>query len=453
MRKHIKLFFCGLTLTLMTIPSTSAQEFIREFYSLKDWKTIIREIQQDEWLLYRNYEDIRSAFCIVTPSGTSSPMLWFTEQMSFRDFEILDGKYVYFCGMRVNDSTYLEPNGSWGVIRRRNALFGYFKIDDITNPPSGTPIPCYLMEEFANVDLECLDKLEILPVAEGIHLVMTGTTKSGQGCIVDAAAPSYFPFGWDIYVDTSSTGEKFDDVASLDDYIVVTSRFPINYQGFINYFPLPTSFSQSTINSTLYRGELNYTVNDTLLVKHCKDNVFVTGSYSTQQGGIVISGYNFNVPIYSNTLQNITSLAPELQLQDISYNRHSMTLDVLQHIDYTGSPASVVWHLDQTLGSSGILTNSHLYTNEILHSIVCQEYNPNYTIASGEKTSFVRYYQFLLNYNLGCSETFKVPYIKFFHFLEGSVYSVREKTGHHAPEITPTSNPLWPVTKICLSIL
>ena len=94
MRKHIKLFFCGLTLTLMTIPSTSAQEFIREFYSLKDWKTIIREIQQDEWLLYRNYEDIRSAFCIVTPSGTSSPMLWFTEQMSFRDFEILDGKHA-----------------------------------------------------------------------------------------------------------------------------------------------------------------------------------------------------------------------------------------------------------------------------------------------------------------------------------------------------------------------
>ncbi|MCR5064383.1 MAG: hypothetical protein K6A67_01295 [Bacteroidales bacterium] len=437
MKKQVWKFIFLTFATILTTPVVSAQEFIRELAEMKDWHTLIREKKQKEWILYHDYSKKWPTFNIVDPTNTNSPHLAFHDRFLVNDFELLNGEYAYFCGERVNDTGYWQwPSKDWVVVPRRSALVGYFRVDDITSTPLYSPVNCPFLEDFAGVKLKSLDKIEILPVNDGVHLIMTGSTQSGNGCIVDAAASTLFPSTWNVFVDTSSNGEEFDDVAVTGNYIVITSRFPNNQTGHINFFPKPTSYSTSTINSAIFRGMISYSVDDTLLVKHCENDAFVTGTFSYDHNGIVISGYNFTTPIYSIALQNITTLAPELQLKDMSYNNASQTLDVLQNISYGGLLASIVWHLDQTLGSAGTLTNSHFYKDETLHSIVCLKHNPDNTIASGHtrnSSRFALYCQCLLNHHGNCSQDAKTEYTKFNKSLLPDSYQVDEVRGSHCP--------------------
>ncbi len=166
----------------------------------------------------------------------------------------------------------------------------------------------------------------------------------------------------------------------------------------------------------------------------------------------MIGGYNYNSSIYNLILQNNTTLAPDLQLKDMSYNTTSQTLDVLQNIDEGGLLASIVWHLDQTLGSSGMLTNSHYYEDETLHSIACLKYNPNYTIASGhtkDLNRFVHFCQFLLNYHDRCSDVRTIQYTKFSKQLQDDLYRVVEIQGTQSPRLPEAFRLDYPMHNVC----
>ena len=375
------------------------------------------------------------------------------------DFEIIednDRKYVYFCGEWVNDTLeWVEPDESgsknWILHRIRNGVWGYFLLTDWTFHP-GFSINCQKVDTFGDIQLSSLNNIEVLPVANGLHVFMTGTTQSGQGCILDVMSPTHFPSSWDMAIDTSRNNEVFDDVALLDNYLVVTSRRPNVSKGYVNLFKKPTSYNNSTIATELYRGELSYAVDDTLILTHCESDTFATGTYSLAENGMVLSGYDFTAPIYSIVLDNITTLAPNRQMQDISYNKASNVLDVLQHMANTEGLGSIIWHLDQTLGVSGTLTTDHKLEDNTLHSITCLNFAPNYTVASGHSNDgnhIARLTKLKNGISGECTENLETRYNKLYHTLRAEDLDVVNLLERVCPDDMHTWVDEWPISDKC----
>ncbi len=125
---------------------------------MKDWHTLIRELGQNEWLLYHDYSNKWPTFNIVNQTGSSSPYLGFSDRFLVNDFELTeDGEYVFFCGERVNDTGYWEAK-DWVYIPRRSALMGYFRVSDILAAAPYGSVYCPFLEDFARVKLKSLIK-------------------------------------------------------------------------------------------------------------------------------------------------------------------------------------------------------------------------------------------------------------------------------------------------------
>lgn len=453
MRKA-KLLKVVLLLVAVTVSvQSSAQEFVRELHEQKDTKTLLREIGMNHWLMYQHYgTNGWSSFCVVDASGTTYPLMAFTDCLDINDFEIINKKIVYFCG--TIEYCLKDESGDKLIERSSSsAVFGYFNLEEILTP-SGSSVNCVKLDHFGQLALESLDKLEVMNVPDGVHVFMTGSAQNGEGLILDAAATTHFPSSWDLYFDLSLNGEAFDDIALLENYIVVTSRFPNTATGVINLFHKPLSYSSSTLSSTVYRGEVCYGVNDTLLVTHCEREAFSTGTFSSSEGGLVISGYNFSTPIYSIVLDNNTDLAPNLQLRDIRYNKNSQVLDVLQQVSYMAKNdnSSIIWHLDQTLSAHGILNNCHKFRTTTLHSIACLENNPGRTAGSGHdngQSPFALLTHVELGYNGSCSETDIIKYHKLYHILTANSLSIANRQATEIPSELGNSLFDWSIINKC----
>ena len=86
-----------LTVILLRF-TTSAQETVVEPTSFKDNYSIIREINETESLIYNCYQG-SSMFTLTVEGSTTAEMISQGYQLShIRDFEILNGEDVYFCG-------------------------------------------------------------------------------------------------------------------------------------------------------------------------------------------------------------------------------------------------------------------------------------------------------------------------------------------------------------------
>lgn len=430
--------------------AVNSQEFVRELYNRKDTKTLIREIDMNQWLMYQHYgANGWSSFCVVDATGTTYPLMAFQDCVEVNDFEIVDS-IVYFCG--TLEFCAKDESGDKIIARSApSAVFGYFPLGEIVTPP-GPSANCMVVNHFGTLFVESLDKLEVMNVADGIHVVMTGSTQTGEGLVLDAAATSHFPSLWNLYFDLSRTGEAFDDVALVDDYIVVTSRRPTLTTGYINLFDKPHSSSYSSLSSALYRGKVSYLLDDTLLLTRCEKNAFVTGTYSSTEGGLVMSGYNASSPIYSIVLGNISTLAPELQLRDIRFNKNSKVLDVLQHFAFGYDRGSIILHLDQTLGTSGITSNCHIFETNTFHSIACLDYNPDCTAASGHSNDmsfFAQLGHIQLGYNGSCSKKDDVKYLQLYHALTAEELNVLDYQTAEMPFRLNNELWSWPIIDKC----
>lgn len=198
---------------------------------------------------------------------------------------------------------------------------------------------------------------------------------------MDAAANTFIPPSWTFYYDTLER-EEINDVAVSQSFLLCTSRN--SDRGYLNYFPLPTSFSSTTIANPLVRYELGYSVDDTILLNVYKSDDFFAATYSIDRGGITVNEFSGLYHNVSFALLGYSNLPPSLHLKDIKYNVFSDDLNVLQHYNFdTNDFGSVIWHVDRNLFSVGGPLKGVYYWMQIIQSIICLWNNPNHTLASG----------------------------------------------------------------------
>ena len=278
-----------------------------------------------------------------------------------------------------------------------------------------------ILEDFDSLQLESLNRMELIPVEDGIHIIMTGTTIHGNSCIVDIAGDSFSPTTWNIYYDTSRRGDIFDDIAVTDNYYVVSYRN--GNMGYLCYYNKPTSYSYSTLSNPVADYEISYNVDTKILMESYEVlDSFATLTYSNDENGIVVSRYDGITPQSSVVIYNPTNLPIDEQLYDIKYDRKSYTLEVLQRIIENSYPGSEIWNVTPLCFSGSTLISGHRYNSEKLYSIAIRKYNPWHTIATGHENgtfdALNKIYQIKQNqYGIKCVEDDSVAIAKIKHLL------------------------------------
>ena len=128
-------FICCLLLS----SSTMGQDFIKYISWKLDSSSIIRTIDEDNWLVYSIRDNV-SSFTFVNESGLTAPTLVFpTVQDGYyvvNDFEILNDS-VFFCGYKKR----------WQGLDA--AFFGYFDLGSIL---TSNVLYCYELETVSRFD-------------------------------------------------------------------------------------------------------------------------------------------------------------------------------------------------------------------------------------------------------------------------------------------------------------
>lgn len=374
---------------LMMISSIGhAQEFTLFPRYLKDSFPIIREVENDSVMVNTNYE-VKTSFSLIDLSSTSFKEIYMGSGKNILDFEILEKEYVYYCGYYKQ---YVGNNNSFSTdnvdkdrpLYVNHAIVGYFPISYMFGSSWSSTTVQPIIDDFDSLQLKSLNRMELIPVEDGIHIIMTGTTSQGESCIVDIAGNGYSPTTWNIHYDISQRGDVFDDIAVTDNYYVVS--YHNGNMGFLSYYDRPTSYSYSTLSSPLADYAISYNVDAKILMESYEVlDSFATLTYSNEENGIVVSRYDGFNPQYSVVINYPTNLSSTEQLYDIKYDRESYNVEVLQRI-YEGSDSgSIIWHVTPMcfVGSPTIL--GHKYKEDKLHSIAIRYYNPWHTIATGHE--------------------------------------------------------------------
>ena len=418
-------------ISVVSIPELAAQEYTREPQFIKNTTCLVREIVQDKWLVANYYKgNLLGTMNIVDATGTTCYSMEFEPDILVMDMELQGDSIAYFCGVKyenfyidlgdsaayhLDDSLYTityDTLISCVWIRRWKAIFGCVEIDHYYD--SLTPL--WVIDSFpiTQLRLRSLDKLELLTVPDGLHILMTGSTKFGNGCLMDAAASSPISSLWHIYVDTTDDGEAFDDVAITEKYFAASSR--INRTGFIHFFPKPFSISTTTLNTPICSKQLLLPADDTILLEHCILDTLVMATYSHNESsnwGILVNKYNGPNYVSGIWMDNRYSLPYDLQLIDIKYKFSYNVLELLQHITIGNDIASVIWHVDMTMSSPSTL-NGHLYKNDILTSLDPLALDNNNFLAAGNPSDWanvVRVYHYQINPYNHCANSEKNNYI------------------------------------------
>lgn len=361
----------------LAAPHIVAQESVEET-TFKDDYSIIREINENESLIYNCYQG-HSSFTL-TKEGTS--LIEYISQSYMysyvRDFEILNGEDVYFCAERYDmDAT------NKNVLR--DVFIGHFTMTDFRAASwYTTNFQVDVISLSSIIGVTRTNKLDVYKdVVGALHVIVTGSINT-MNCIVEA-----YLYGrtWTLnYTPTTNQNEVYDDVAITNKYVAVSSHNENNSTGNILLFNKPSGANSIFPNPSVgfTRIVLPYSVNGEVLLEWCKDDTLVSACHSAYDNAVYLSGYNGSFHIATIGMPLQSNLSPDSQLKDLSYNSEKRSLEVLQYELIVGDTASVVYHITPVvLNAPTTLIFGNYYKCETLNSIVNKKYLAGLTFASG----------------------------------------------------------------------
>lgn len=318
MKKTLKNY--TILLTLLTCSYTvTGQEYIRNMASLLGGNSVIREVDDEGVLVASN--DTNVICFTLYKEGVSTvesmklrPLDIFSNRVS--DFEIFNDT-VYFAG--VNTFLDIEEGDSIFI---ENGFMGFF-------PLAGFP---YSQVEYIPVCNGPLSKLDVYaektpPFAT--HVIMTNNSSFYTDMLFDATA--YSPTHWNVFASSLNNDKYVDDVAVTDNRIVVTSRTKDGIQWFYRVwlFDIPTSGYCAMDNCM---GNFTYKASrsiSSVLVEHCtSDGYAIATSYGL--GKLIVRGYDDFNELGGDSINYKSFYYPD----DLKYNRHNVSLDVLCNYYY-----------------------------------------------------------------------------------------------------------------------
>ena len=297
---------------------------IHSIANLQAKKTIVRQWNQDCAIVYA--DDGTQTFCLMDYQGNTFRMAPVPITIDVNDFEIYKDK-VYFCGREASYS-----------------FAGYFDINDLF---AGTD--CYHFLPLAPEILNPL-KLDLAPVADGLHLIVVGESAPMQ------LDPTHFiadiPFDLSgncsnyLYAVEPEGVDLFDDVAVLEKSVAVIDHK--SGQGhYMRVFKRPVSisdhiFTPATSGSVVFsRGDYFYHPISQFHITRLNDTSYATICYA----GANRSDYGIALSVYSSTAANSATLHsrtlirlgsrlnPQFEIKGISYNPVAQKLFILANYD------------------------------------------------------------------------------------------------------------------------
>ena len=373
-------------------PNTGkGQEFIVEFLSLKHDYSIIRESGFNQWLLCNNYDGLQ-IIALADLSGTANYIARGDgyNRCLIKDIEIVDSRYVYYCGSRVISYTIqLDNQGNWIYTPTWGAMFGCFDLASFTTPNVQG------IDDLAMFYFESLDKLEVYQVDGETHLVMVGSKNNSCGIVVDFYGTGAIPNAWAFRYEMVD-GEKFDDVAISEDHLIVSSRNP-DMQSYLRSFAIPTSVGQTIFDNPVAQIKTSISANDTILLEYCEGGYFALATTDLSTNSIEIAAFDYNLNFYQAlTIPLTSSETPLYSLRDIRYNPYTQSLAVLEVIPIQTFYSSIIHHLSTNNAPPTLsnIVNGTLYKEARLCSLDYEFNNIGHIVASGcGENTFARIYQ------------------------------------------------------------
>ena len=361
MRKKLLVY-----VALMVVSSASfAQEYIERLYNKYNDNSLIRKIDDGEWLVYS-----RDTYCNFSKvvDGTASVNIKPLSNVfiSVSDFEIMDGR-AYLCGLT-------------------NGGFAYMAYFDLQTFPT-TPVSFIYLE-----DIDTVIKLEVIPPKSGginqlCQVIMTGE-KDDTGVIIDAVPSAS---GWDVYLlspfiinnQHDFAQPYFYDIAVTESHIVVTyydcklyrSLGPKCKNGLF-YFSAPATPITPLCLSTMQARELPYYASAPFLIKTIGGDVFATATRPTND--------SIHVSLYWGLTMQGTSIirTNEKTLKDIAFDKGEQSgIEILAYNN--SSKCNEITRLTPSLFSSPGIALEHHYCADIFNSLIYEGSASNRYIMTG----------------------------------------------------------------------
>lgn len=392
MKKKITCYMIISSVLACFFPNAGrGQELTDEMLYMKHHYSIIRELGFQKWILGVNY-DGHQTIALVDLSGTANIIEQGDGYNKYliKDIEIVDSRYIYYCGSRVISYTILpDGHGGWVYTPTWGALFGCFDLATFTTPNvSG-------IDNLFVFGFESFDKLEVYRIGEETHLVMVGSMNDGSGLVSDFYGNGAIPTSW-TFKYASVSGEAFDDVAISDKYLVISSRKP-NLQSYLRSYKLPTIASQTFFASPVAQIKTDISAHDTILLEYCENDYFALTTTDVQNYNIEVAAFDYNLNFYhALAIPLFSDATPMSSLRDIKFNEHLQTLAVLEVFPNGNFFSSIVHHISTNNAPptySSIIYGT-LYSDERLCSMDYESDNAGHIVASGNgPNAFARIYQ------------------------------------------------------------
>lgn len=390
-------FLSRLLTAVLFLSATSTafgQEVIRAIRNapMSD-SSIIRQVTKDTVLISNNFWP-KSTFMMLSNSIANAPTIYI-DPIFVNDFEI-DDKTVYFCG-------YLLEN-------EKRAVYGCF---DLHTFPFCT-ISYYEIPECTE-----LRKIDFYTIGDMFnsetHFVMTGSTGTRSDALIDVPHTLSPTFNGLAYFSTNEY-ESIDDVAVIDNYVVVSARdneYGIPIVNFWQYTK-PSSFGTSIFNTSVNRVRVsNPSAGSPVFLEHkgsddysavYKDDVFPRiDMLELSWGATVIKALAISADSTRYPL-------------DIKYHNSTLVYDILARdegditIPYF-NPKTKVYHVTPSVlnntvtnGEGTWYPNRHMWSIDPLGS-----WAPRF-VASGEYMGMVKFFKYSHNQWEYCPERFEFKY-------------------------------------------
>ncbi len=367
----------------------AAQESIERLYSEYGNFSMIRPYGYNNWIIYSKAYDFCD-FSLVQYGVSNVDLIHLPENfISISDFEV-DSLYdmVYFCGMIVDNVPCM----------------GYFSMSSF---PSTTinyiPLPC----------LKGLKHLELIPFYNGTQVIMTGYTDQ-HDVIVDVMPNG---LGWKVrlitpYIPNSTGYYTCDDMAILDNFVVVTSnRYEVldntetSLYPVLWYFTKPTTVTTPISSSSRVYLEVPCLYSSSISIRKCENDQFViAGMFGP--GTPVISRYDGVVHKGAVTIEGMYT-----KIKSLCYNPVIKSTEVVLDSSDAAIHGSKIYTLYPWMETTPGMALGHQFDGHILKSLCYQGYNPSNFICVGDSIGNTRdlfIYKYLFSSPLGCSELIKV---------------------------------------------
>ncbi len=372
------------------------QEMIRESLDFNNCdSSIVRQLSNDVTYVY-NRTNRTSSFMKVTEGVVVCPSIYM-EPLYINDFEMLPSS-VYFCGYMIDEGLKKGIVGFFSLTTFPNVSIYYRVIDECTE----------------------LKKLDIYrPNAEyfpDLHVVATGTTTGVRtDVLIDVTLFATPVNNCEIHF-ADGLYEYYDDVATTDNYVVVSTR-DRNMDGTpsVNLWEYvrPTMTGMTIFNTSVNKKQITSPIADSpVLLEYTLNDEY----------SVVYKEFGYSrIPVMKTAIGSSASinavdiiwLDSTVVPRDIKWDRRSKNYDVLTFGHKEEEYRTQIYHLPPAVfDGTAINGTGTRYSNSMLWSIDPCVYPYRSYMVSGSDGRLPMLCRYYYNYNGNCPDGFDYYYDK-----------------------------------------